>query len=625
MHYFAPALVLLLAATAHAADSPPALRVSADFPGGSARVEQIDQAGRTIRLLPAPHRDRGWVCWWYCKVEGIKPGETLTLDVGGGVWATPDRAAFSLDDKVWHHTEPGKRTKDRIIYRQKIDAKEAWFAWGPPFVLRHAQELVERVAKQGAHVRAFELCKSKEGHPVPALRVEQPGAKDGERLGVWMQARQHAWESGSSWVCHGFVDWLLSDDPRAVALRKTATVTIIPIMDVDNVERGAGGKNQKPHDHNRDWGAKAVWPEVQAAMKEIAAQSAAGRLDVFVDLHNPGAGDRQPFFFVPPPELLSAQGRQNLDAFLTAARREIAGPLKLAAKPRASGAAYDPAWERISKNWVARHSQGRAVAVTLETSWNTPHSTQANYQRVGKELGLAIERYLRDAPQPRPDEQPRGGVLTPGQAAKPLRVLLLSGVPETHHDYKNQCPNMQKALQQQGHDVVLRDKAIVEEGDAARFDVLVLMSEKWRGDEQNRQELLRLVRDGKGLVVIHMGYVPCVEALGGKASRNGKTGDLKVEIVDRKHSITAGLEDFTAGPKDELYAGVKFTADDVRVLARGQDSLGTWEPVAWVRPYGQGRVFYTSLGHSTPSQQNPSFLKLVTSAVRWAGAGKGRP
>lgn len=201
---------------------------------------------------------------------------------------------------------------------------------------------------------------------------------------------------------------------------------------------------------------------------------------------------------------------------------------------------------------------------------------------------------------------------------KAVRVLILSGVPETHHDYKNQCPNMAEVLKKEGHDVVLRDKAIVEEGDAAKFDVLVLMSEKWRGDDKNRKELLQMVQEGKGLVVIHMAYVPCVEALGGKASRNGKTGEIKIEIADKKHPVTQGVDDFNAGPKDELYAGVKFTADDVHVLAKGQDTLGTWEPVAWVRSYGKGRVFYCSLGHSTEGQKNPGFLKLVTNAVRWA-------
>ena len=33
-------------------------------------------------------------------------------------------------------------------------------------------------------------------------------------------------------------------------------------------------------------------------------------------------------------------------------------------------------------------------AATLETSWNTPHGTIANYKRVGRELEQAIERYF---------------------------------------------------------------------------------------------------------------------------------------------------------------------------------------------------------------------------------------
>lgn len=215
---------------------------------------------------------------------------------------------------------------------------------------------------------------------------------------------------------------------------------------------------------------------------------------------------------------------------------------------------------------------------------------------------VLFARHMQAADEHKPAKKPAGAV----------KVLILSGVPETHHDYKNQCPNLAKVLKEQGHDVTLRDQALIEEEDRNKFDVFVLMSEKWRGDEKNRQELLQLVKDGTGLVVIHMAYVPCVEALGGKASRNGKTGDLKIEIVDKKHSITQGVNDFTAGPNDQLYAGVKFTVDDVQVLAKGQDTAGTWEPVAWVRLYGKGCVFYTSLGHSTPSQQNPAFLKLVT-------------
>lgn len=393
------AILLLLPATGLA--QLPELKVGADFPGGSARVESIDQKSRTVNMVPYPHQDRGWTCWWCFKLQGIQPGETITLNVGGGSWATPDRATFSTDGATWSQTQPGERRDERIVYHVKVDAKEAYFAWGPPFTLKTATDLLQRLGKQSQHATVFELCKSKDGRSVPAMRISQAGARDADRLGIWVQARQHAWESGSSWVGAGFVEWLLSDDAAAESLRKKAVITFIPIMDVDSVQIGAGGKNQKPHDHNRDWTEKPVWPEVAAAMKSIATLNKDGRFDLFVDLHNPAPSDRQPFFFVPAPEWQSALSRQNQDRFLTAVRATMTGPLKLHGTARESGADYDMEWRRISVNWVAKNSKDHVVAVCLETAWNTPNSTVTNYKQVGKELGLGIERYFRESPRKR--------------------------------------------------------------------------------------------------------------------------------------------------------------------------------------------------------------------------------
>ena len=349
-----------------------------------------------VRIVPAPHPGRGWECWWYFKLEGIRPGETLTLDVGKGVWATPDQAMFSLDNKTWTHTAPGQRQKDRIVYQTRIDAVTAWFAWGPPFVLADARALLQRTVKQSPFARTFVLAKSRDGHAVPALRVAQPGVADAERAGIWIEARQHAWESGASWVCQGFVEWLVSADPRAQALRQHASITVAPIMDADNVQRGAGGKNQTPQDHNRDWSDAPHWPEVRAAQARIKALDAAGRFDVFVDLHNPSASDREPYFYIAPRTLMSDGQRHRLDLFLAAAKTEMTGPLSYTGKTIESGEKYDRNWQFISKNWVTRHTRDHVVAVTLETAWNTPRSTAEGYQRVGRELGLAIERYLRE-------------------------------------------------------------------------------------------------------------------------------------------------------------------------------------------------------------------------------------
>ncbi len=398
-----PVRVILLGAALLASAGPalaagPPLVVSADFPGGSVHVDELDQETRSIRFRPADHPGRGWRCWWYFKVTGITPGETLRLTVSGDGFALPDRAAFSLDDATWKHTSPGRREKRKVTYTVRLNGREAWFAWGPPYLPRHAGELIARAEKACQGAKAFDLCRTRQDRPVPALRFPPPEAAGARPFGVWVQARQHAWESGSSWVCHGLVEWLVSSDPRAKGLRQRAAVTVVPIMDIDNVAGGAGGKNQKPQDHNRDWTDRPHWRSVAAAQKLINDMAVATRFALFVDLHNPGPRDREPFFYTCPRNLLTPLQQTRLDAFLAVAGVEITGPLTFTGRTLESGANYDKNWKAISKNWVHEHVGGAAVAVTLETSWNTPASTQENYRRVGRELGLAIERYLRGLP-----------------------------------------------------------------------------------------------------------------------------------------------------------------------------------------------------------------------------------
>ncbi len=389
-------LALSLAAMLHAEEvlSAGELQVSSDFAGGSVEVAEIDQEARKIRFSPASHRDLGWDCWWYFKVTGIRPGEELTLDLRGDVWSTPRNAAFSLDDEKWAQTAAGERTEGGVVYRLKVDAETAWFAWGPPFLPEDAKAVVDRAARTAPAAEAFRLCQTRGGRDTPALRLnalepDEPGQKS-----IWIQARQHAWECGSSWVCRGLVEWLISDDERVRSLRRTTTFVIVPVMDIDNVAIGAGGKNQKPQDHNRDWTDEPYWRAVAAAQQEILKMDEAGRLVAFIDLHNPDAHSQDPFFFVAPKELLDDTGRKNLARFLECVRKEMTGPLRFRGRVRESGATYDRKWKAISKNWVTTHCRPHVVSVTLETAWNTPHSTTAGYRQVGRELGQSLAKFL---------------------------------------------------------------------------------------------------------------------------------------------------------------------------------------------------------------------------------------
>ncbi len=390
---------LSISTTSLLAAELPTLVATSDFSSGSGVVENIDQKTRVIRLVPSEHIGRGWVCWWYVKISGIKPGETVTIDMGEAPWATPDRAAFSLDNKTWKQTLPGKGYGKRMAYQQKVDADVAWFAWGPPFTVEDAATLVKTCQTKCEFAKPLELCRSLENRPVPALRVSQPTENEGERFGIWVNARQHAWETGGSWVCCGFTEWLVSKDPFAEALRKKSVIHIVPIVDVDNVAIGAGGKEQKPQDHNRDWTDKPHFPATQIVQNKIKEFDANGHFDLFVDLHNPGPNDRTPVFYISPRDILTSAGASNLDRFVKIARQEMTGPLTYKGETRESGPNYDKRWEVISKNWVTKNTRPHSVSVTLETCWNTPNSTADGYRQLGKELGLAIERYFRTSPR----------------------------------------------------------------------------------------------------------------------------------------------------------------------------------------------------------------------------------
>ena len=394
--------------TATEPESQPSLQCTSDFQGGSGVVETIDQLRRVIRIAPTAHKGRGVVAWWYVKVSGVRPGEIVTIDVGGDYsgWGRPDHAAFSLDGCTWRQTAPGQRQGDRIAYRQQVDSPAAWFAWGAPLLPGDAQELVRRLSDKSSHARAFELCRSREGRSVPALRVEQPGKADAERFGVVVCARQHAWEAGSSWVCRGLMEWLLSEDPRALTLRTKATIVLVPIMDVDNCARGAGGKGELPHDHNRDWCDQPHWPAVAAAMELIKGLDGQGRFDLLLDLHNPGDRERQPFFYVPHHRVSTEQQKRNLERFLAAVRGEMNGPYQLADRQWSTAPGESPHWARHASTWTTQHTAPHVLAVALETPWNTPFGTIEAYRTVGRQMGLALERYLRVSPRTKETDRP---------------------------------------------------------------------------------------------------------------------------------------------------------------------------------------------------------------------------
>jgi hypothetical protein len=402
-------LIFFLAGTlSHAAP----LVVVSDFEGASVKVIEIDQSARRITFTPGGDAKRGWPCWWYFRVDGITAGEAITLRLQGSTsvvdkpgakplasaWAMPGQATWSADGTAWQHSDPCTKDGEAMVYVIKPQTASVFVAWGPPCTPTTAARWVREWSAKSPHAKAEELCRSREGRAVPMLHVMEGDLPRGKRLGVWVQARQHAWESGSSWVARGFGDWLTGDSAEAAWLRQHAEIFLVPIMDIDNTATGNGGKDAQPQDHNRDWSPRPHWNEVAAAQRMVSGLIAEGRMDVFLDLHNPAPGDPT-FFYILDNELLKEPMIALRDRFIQLAYGRISKikPLiPMSNKPKTTGASYHPLWRQISANWVCMNGNPHTVSLCLETIWNYKNSTTDGYSAVGSNLAAATQEFLAE-------------------------------------------------------------------------------------------------------------------------------------------------------------------------------------------------------------------------------------
>jgi type 1 glutamine amidotransferase len=153
-----------------------------------------------------------------------------------------------------------------------------------------------------------------------------------------------------------------------------------------------------------------------------------------------------------------------------------------------------------------------------------------------------------------------------------------------------------------------------------KFDVVLFYgSGNNFGDPAQEQGLDAFVRGGGGLAGVH-----ATDAfkksdvywllMGGRFSGHGG-GTFPVVIVDRKHPITGGIDDFEIS--DETYRNKIHEDAELHSLVRidrGQEQ----QSMAWVQQIDKGRVFSTTLGHGKAAWASPEFQRLVVRGLYWA-------
>jgi type 1 glutamine amidotransferase len=96
---------------------------------------------------------------------------------------------------------------------------------------------------------------------------------------------------------------------------------------------------------------------------------------------------------------------------------------------------------------------------------------------------------------------------------------------------------------------------------------------------------------------------------------------VTITVHDTKFPATRSWGDeFTI--KDEIYKFKNWQPEKVRVLmsmnmAKTEHHEPYHVPIAWCKDYGQGKVFYISLGHDESVWANPKYQECLLGAVKW--------
>jgi hypothetical protein len=114
--------------------------------------------------------------------------------------------------------------------------------------------------------------------------------------------------------------------------------------------------------------------------------------------------------------------------------------------------------------------------------------------------------------------------------------------------------------------------------------------------------------------------------LGARFDGHPVTAELPVAVVDRTHPSTRHLPELWR-VRDELYLFTDWQPDNRTLLAVRMGPRATYHegenlatrdlPLAWCRPFGRGRCFYTALGHFATAWEDGSYVRHVLGGIEW--------
>jgi len=368
----------------------PGIAIDCDFPGGNIIVGRIE--GDRIELRQDLRDTEGFWFYWAFRVRGAG-GRTLRFsfpqeDVFGALGP-----AVSTDrGQSWRWLGAEAMEGTTFTYSFPPDADEVRFCVSIPYMETNLRRFLARF-EGDSHLETGVLCKTKKGRPVERLRLGRLDGKAEHR--ILITCRHHCCEAMANYAAEGIMESVLAESDDGQWFREQAEFLVIPFVDKDGVEDGDQGKDRRPHDHNRDYHGRSIYPSVRA-IRRFVPDWAEGRLRLALDMHCLYIKDRNAYF-VGTPEKANwerlCKFSEIFDSLQTA-------PAILLPKHNIS---WHRPWDanqgppRSATRWAGT-LEGIGLAMTSELPYAVSNKVAITPERVrtfGRDLARTIRRYLQ--------------------------------------------------------------------------------------------------------------------------------------------------------------------------------------------------------------------------------------
>ncbi len=192
-----------------------------------------------------PNRYRNW---WYVKLEGVDtlsetrlhierdgfPGESMVIPV------------YSYDNANWERMRPENVIPGEAAYGsynytivKKFDRSKVWVARYYPYTYERLQNYVSSI-KKNPLVKVESIGKTRHNRDIYMVTVTDTKTDNSKKRRVWIHARTHPSETGSSFLVEGLINYLISECNEGCKEADLSKLifNIVPMVNIDGVVEG---------------------------------------------------------------------------------------------------------------------------------------------------------------------------------------------------------------------------------------------------------------------------------------------------------------------------------------------------------------------------------------------------